>query len=130
VTSRQYDTRQRAVWRTSLATGRHDKSPKTRRLALCPVVATTNTTHKRQRRSKSATIVNNILDLLLNGVRNANLPDNFVPKNNPIRSMDLKSEFVEIVYCIVKRTLTHFCFYKKNIYNDMRKLHKPRMLSL
>jgi hypothetical protein len=46
VTSRQYAARQRAVWRKSLATGRQDESPTMRRLALCPVVASANTTHK------------------------------------------------------------------------------------
>jgi hypothetical protein len=46
VTSRQHAARQRAVWRTSLATGREDESPTTRRFALCTVVASAITTHK------------------------------------------------------------------------------------
>jgi hypothetical protein len=39
VTSQQHIPRQRAVWRASLATGRQDESPTTRRLALCRDVA-------------------------------------------------------------------------------------------
>jgi hypothetical protein len=46
MTSRQHAARQRAVWRTSLSTGRQDKSPTTRRFALYPVVASANRTHK------------------------------------------------------------------------------------
>jgi hypothetical protein len=41
VTSQQHSARQRAVLRTLLATGRQDESPTTRRLALCPVIAST-----------------------------------------------------------------------------------------
>jgi hypothetical protein len=44
--SRQHAARERAVWRASLATGRQDESPTTRRLALCRAVAIANTTHK------------------------------------------------------------------------------------
>jgi hypothetical protein len=46
VSSQQHIARQRAVWRASLATGRQDESLTTRRLALCRVVASANTTHK------------------------------------------------------------------------------------
>jgi hypothetical protein len=42
VTSRQHAARQRAIWRTSLATGRQDESLTTHRLARCPVFASAN----------------------------------------------------------------------------------------
>jgi hypothetical protein len=46
VTSWQHPSRQHAVWRTSLATGRQDTSPTTHRFALCHVLSSANTTHK------------------------------------------------------------------------------------
>jgi hypothetical protein len=46
MTSRQHATRQTVGWRTSLNTGQQYESPTTRRLALCFVVASANTTHK------------------------------------------------------------------------------------
>jgi hypothetical protein len=42
VTLRQHAAQQHAVWRSSLATGRQDESPTSRRFTLCRVVASAN----------------------------------------------------------------------------------------